>query len=84
VSAAEYENHISVAQAVYDRDVLNGYGVLSPAEVQQLTSWSLKTSDTYAWMYTEAYDWRATGWPSTEVPADYVAAVEQARRSWTP
>ena len=84
VSAAEYEHHISVAQAVYDMDMLNGYGALSPAEVQRLVGWSLKTSDSYAWMYTEAYDWRATGWPSTQVPADYLVAVEQARQSWTP
>jgi hypothetical protein len=82
VSAAEYEHHISVAQAVYDMDMLNGYGALSPAEVQRLVGWSLKTSDSYAWMYTEAYDWRATGWPSTQVPADYLVAVEQARQSW--
>lgn len=83
VTAAGYKSHISVAQVVYDRDVLNSYATLSPAVLGDLVAMSLRTSDTYTWMYTESFDWRSTGWPATRVTPAYVDAVAAARSSWT-
>lgn len=62
MSAAEYESHISVAQAIYDMDMLNGYSALSPAEVQRLVGWSLKTSDQVPADYLVAVEQARQSW----------------------
>lgn len=82
VTAQAYKAHISVAQEVFDRDALHGYATLPPEQLRDLITWAMQTSDSYAWLYTEAYDWRSTGWPTTRVTAPYVQAVAAARAAW--
>jgi hypothetical protein len=79
VSAAAYKAHISVAQAVYDEDVLNNYAHLSASALRDLTTMAMQTSDEYTWLYTEASDWRGSGWPRTPVSQDSLDAVADAR-----
>lgn len=79
VSAAAYADHITVAQVVYDRDVLADYAPLPAATFGALTKWALETSDEYTWLYTENHDWRGTGWPFASVPQTFVDAVGAAR-----
>ena len=40
---------------------------------------ALAATDRYVWAYTERHDWWGTGWPSTPVPASWVAATQAVR-----
>ena len=79
VSAASYNATVTVANQVFDRDMTNGYGNFTAAQLQTLLTNARQATDKYLWLYTEQFDWRGTGWPLTPVPASYVDAVRASQ-----
>ncbi len=80
VTSASYNATVSVASQVYDRDITrSGYPFFTAAQVQTLLTYAKRSTDKYQWFYTEAYDWRGTGWPATSPPAAYIDSVRLAR-----
>jgi hypothetical protein len=81
VTAAAYNATIKVNIGVFDRDVASDYATLSAATVQELLTYGLRFADGYEWFYSEAFDWRGTGWPKTPVPQEYMDAVAAAKEA---
>lgn len=79
VSGAAYNATVSVASQVFDKDITQpDRPTFSSNQMQVLLSYSRQATDKYRWLFSEAFDWRGSGWPSTPVPQEYVDAVRGA------
>ena len=84
VTAAGYNATISVASQVFDKDITRpGRPTFSSNQLQVLLSYAQQATDKYRWFFSETFDWRGSGWPSTPVPQAYIDAVRQSRSSST-
>ena len=79
VSADDYKRTVSVATNVFDRDVTADLAAFSADEVAQLLVAARGATQTYYWFYSEQFDWRGTGHPTSPAPSDAVAALKAAR-----
>jgi hypothetical protein len=71
-----WSSTVGAAFGVYDSPV-SGLSMDSSVWQTTLTN-ALAQSDEYVWAYSEQDDWWGTGYPTTPVPADWVAATRQA------
>lgn len=85
VSAASYNATISVASQVFDKDITQpDRPTFSSNQLEVMLSYSRQATDKYRWIFSETFDWRGQGWPSTPVPQEYIDAVRRSATSATP
>ncbi|HUR50678.1 MAG TPA: hypothetical protein VMZ11_01000 [Mycobacteriales bacterium] len=76
---AAYARTVSAGFGVYDKDMrISGWPTMGATQWQSVLTNALRTADRYVWSYSEAYDWLATGWPTTPVPSAILTATSNA------
>jgi hypothetical protein len=79
VTAASYKATVSVASNVFDKDMSAKLALFPATTLKDLLANARQATDRYYWFYTEAFDWKASGYPDTPAPKEYLDAVAASR-----
>jgi hypothetical protein len=79
VTAASYKATVSVASNVFDKDMSAKLAIFPATALKELLANARQATDRYYWFYTEAFDWKASGYPDTPAPKEYIDAIAASR-----
>lgn len=79
ITADAYDEAVTSALAVYDRDQTDDFRVQDAETIGELTRIALEETEEYAWLYTEEHEWAPSESGKPPVPQEYVDAVADAR-----
>ncbi len=78
--AADWKTSIDLGFGLYDTPDLTGVPMNANIWRSTVTN-ALERADTYAWAYSESFDWWGVGWPDTPVPNEWLEATRDAREA---